>query len=91
MSDYRLTFAVDADGGPAHVLYLLKEYVVDFRKDGQPIDPTVEAWLVHDVDVNNDLVIVIPWEDATSTGGDGFTGPTRTFNISTDFDEVVYQ
>lgn len=35
MSDpYKITFSPDADGGPLHVLYLLKGFGVELRKDG---------------------------------------------------------
>ena len=95
MSDYRLTFAEDADGAPLHVLDLLTDYVVAFKKDGKHIDSAVEAWVIVGTD-GYSTVRAIPWDEATSVavaqlrGAENWTGPTRRIDLA-EFDEVEYQ
>lgn len=93
--NYQLTFAKDADGGPLHVLALLRDYVVAFKKDGKHMDPAVDAWVIVDVE-DYTTVLAIPWDEATSVavaqlgGAQAWEGPVRKIDLS-EFDEVEYQ
>jgi hypothetical protein len=77
---YVLTFSDDADGGPAHVLWSLREFVVEFRKN----DQHVAIGAIKDVE--DDVVTISCWNHLSNL----HDGPDRSLNIYTDFDEVRY-
>lgn len=76
---YFITFHADADGGPEHLLWLLREYVVEFRKKGRPVGSGMIT------EVKDGKVSILPWDN------DGkYAEEPVTLDIFSDFDEVVY-
>jgi hypothetical protein len=75
---YVLTFDDDADGGPSHVLWLLRGLTVEFLAGGT----VVVVGEISDTSLDGDEVIVVPV--------DGYGSELRTLNIYSDFDEVRY-
>lgn len=81
MSPFDITIHPEADGGPEHLLYLLRDFVVDFRKQGR----SVVTGAISKVD--NDTVTVLTWNEAEQL----HNGTPMTLNIfGNDFDEVMY-
>ncbi len=75
-----LTFDDEADGGPKHLLSLLTEFYLSFRKDGKVVaSGQLNEVLTH-------TVLVQEWNADDSA----FTGTIHALLIDTDFDEVVY-
>lgn len=78
---YTLTFDREADGGPAHILWLLKEYNLSFYMNGK----LVLAGTVIDADDNDYTVTVQTYTDEAWTS----EGDVKTIGIDA-FDTVVY-
>lgn len=79
---YTITFHPEADGGPAHLLFLLSDYVVGFRKNGTEV-----LTGVMDADESDgDVVLVRLYNWAT---GCHDLGPV-TLRVGVDFDEIQY-
>jgi hypothetical protein len=77
-----ITFDDEADGGPAHLLYLLKDFVCAFHK-GRKI---VAEGAVIDVNHQDETVIVAEWNPISGL----HDGQRISLNIYGDFDEVRY-
>jgi hypothetical protein len=82
---YVVTFHDSADGGPAHVLWLMKDYAFTFYKKGV----LVAEGAILDVvtDRTGEFVVVGEWD---AEAGD-YTGKRTSLDIYNDFDEVKYQ
>lgn len=72
LGSYRITFHRDADGGPQHLLYLLRGYGVVLKKDGVAvaegtISDTDEAIQLHAYNeatgMNDGPITRVAWED----------------------------
>lgn len=79
---YVITFHDEADGGPSHLLYLLREYTVCFMRDGIPI---VEG-MIAETDDHEGTVTVHEYNPTSGL----HDGPKHTLNIYKDFDEVMF-
>lgn len=79
---YVVTFHDDADGGPTHLLYLLREYSVCLLRGGERI---VEGMIV-DTDEYEGTVTVHEYNPISGMSD----GPKHTLNVYQDFDEVMY-
>jgi hypothetical protein len=77
-----ITFDAEADGGPAHLLYLLKDFVCAFYKDGT----IVAQGAITEVNHDDETVIVSGWNPISGL----HDGQTIKLNIYSDFDEVRY-
>lgn len=85
---YTLSFAPDADGGPIHVLRLLKDYVLQFELINK--DETLIARIV-EVDYDSDEVLVTPFIDgADEYPADDDTPRVLRLKIGEDFQRVNY-
>lgn len=71
---FKLTFDPEADGGPIHLLSLLKDYCVQFKKNGE----IVAEGRIDEIDYSNGLVTIKPLPSL------------KVLSIDHDFDEVVY-
>lgn len=78
---YRLVFDEGADGGPTHVLWLLRGYMVTLRKN----DVVVASGTVVDSDENDWTVTVQTYTDVHRCEN----GPVVTVPVDS-FDTVVY-
>ena len=77
---YVLTFDDNADRGPEHLLSLLTEFYLTFRKDGK----VVASGQLNEV--IDSVAVVQEWSDTDGA----FTGVTHYIDIDGDFDEVIY-
>lgn len=78
---YRLTFHRDADGGPQHLLWLLRGYNVILKKDGVAI---AEGTISDSLDTD-EAIEVHAYNEATGLND----GPITRIAWE-DFDEVMY-
>jgi hypothetical protein len=78
---YRITFHRDADGGPAHLLYLLRGYNVVLKKDGVAL----AEGMISDNDYTDEFVELVAYDEATGLND----GPITRVPWDT-FDEVMY-
>lgn len=86
-ASYRITIHREADGGPEHLLWLLREYVVEFRKNGK----TIATGMIMENNVGNgsrdsEYIQCVAFNEATGL----HDGETVRLHVYTDFDEVVY-
>lgn len=78
---FSVTIHEDADGGPEHILWLLRSYVFSFRKRGA----NVVVGKIENV-VNNKITVV-KWNDMTQE----YDGDQVVMSVFGDeFDEVMY-
>lgn len=78
---YTLTFDKGADGGPAHILWLLKEYNLSFYMGGQLV---LAGTVVDADDIEYTVTVQTYVDDAWVSKGD-----VKTIGIDA-FDTVVY-
>lgn len=86
--DYTLSFDKEADGGPIHLLYLLKEYVLQFdlTDKNEPLIARVVG-----VDYDTHEVIVTPFIDSESEYENEEDSPrSLRLKIGQDFQHVTY-
>lgn len=85
---YTLSFDKEADGGPIHLLYLLKEYVLQF--DLTDRDETLIARVLG-VDYDTHEVIVTPFIDSNDEYENEADSPrSLRLKIGQDFQHVTY-
>ena len=85
---YTLSFAPGADGGPIHVLHLLKDYILQFELTDK--DETLIARIV-DVDHDANEVLVSPFIDsADEYPADDDAPRVIGLRIGKDFQRVNY-
>lgn len=77
-----ITFDDGADGGPAHLLYLLKDFVCTFSKKRK----IVAEGAIVDVDHQHETVLIAEWNPVSGL----HDGQRISLNIFGDFDEVRY-
>lgn len=77
-----ITFDDDADGGPAHFVYLLKGFAARLKKNGV----VVAEGLVGEIDPFGEKVPVRLWNEKDRD----YNGPTVIVDIWTDIDEINY-
>lgn len=81
LGSYRITFHREADGGPQHLLWLLRGYNVVLKKDGVAI----AEGTISDNDDTDEFIELLAYNEATGLND----GPiTRVFWDT--FDEVMY-
>lgn len=79
--NFRLTFHRDADGGPQHLLWLLRGYNVILKKDGVAI----AEGTISDNDYTDKYIELLAYNEATGLND----GPITRVLWDT-FDEVMY-
>lgn len=77
---FAITIDDDADGGPAHLLWLLRTYIVSFRLRNEEIARG------EIIDVDDTFVTVAQWDEATGL----HDGERIKLQIWDAFDEVRY-
>lgn len=83
---YTLSFAPDADGGPIHVLHLLKDYVLEFELTSGSLIARIVG-----VDHDTNEVLVTPFIDsADEYPADDDTPRVLRLKIGEDFQRVNY-
>lgn len=76
-----VTFDDDADGGPDHFIYLLRDFSVALYKDG---DPLVVGQVLTSAE---GTISLATWDEEDSS----FSGPTVTYDLwDGSFDELRY-
>ncbi len=80
---YVLTFDDGADGGPEHVLWVLKGFYCKFMKNGQ----LVFEGVINEVN-DGEVLVEIPLDERPDLSG---PDRRRLLDIFEDFDEVRYQ
>ena len=83
---YRITISPEADGGPDHLMLLLRGLVFEFMKEGEPVIVGAIVGTVDDFQGNGG-VLVSPYNLRT---GDYDSHPV-TLMFGADFDEAQYQ
>jgi hypothetical protein len=78
---YRITFHRDADGGPQHLLYLLRGYNVVLKKDGVAL----AEGMISDNDYTDEFVELHAYNEASGLND----GPVTRLAWDA-FDEVMY-
>lgn len=78
---YIVSFDDGADGGPDHILYLLKGYSVRIKNKGEMVCEGVV------IESDNDVVTIAEFCDCC--GQTNYDKP-KLLRISSDFNEVVY-
>ena len=82
---FRFTMNRDADCPYSHLLYVLKDYCLDFKLRGKSI--ALGCYKDADYDGNAEYVVVSIIDPLTGN----FTGETKRLYLGLDFDEVEYQ
>lgn len=78
---YIISFHVDADGGPQHLLHMLKGYGVSLKKDGKVVGEGIVT------EVNDDIVTIAQFCDCCNQTN--YDKP-KDFDMLNDFNEVMY-